>query len=307
MSENISLARSPWHNQALAHIETHLDYRLEQDTEANTPLGKAMRYAVMNGGKRLRALLVCASSGVNWESTLTQNQHAQAVLDTASGLEFMHAYSLVHDDLPALDNDDLRRGLPTVHKHFDEATAILVGDALQSLALLVVARHNNTPSIQTLAQAALLMCQGQMRDLSAIGKTLTLNELEILHQQKTGALIRAAVLMGAYCAQPAMSEAAINYLDHFSRVIGLAFQIRDDVLDGTSTERTLGKSIGKDCAQNKPTFVTMLGLVAANKRLALLLEESMSVLNQFAKESPLTEVIAQRLRGLAQFVVVRSS
>jgi farnesyl diphosphate synthase len=248
-----------------AHIETALDHRLPSaDTEPRR-LHAAMRYVTLGGGKRLRAALVIATG----EALGAQS----AALDVpACALELVHAYSLVHDDLPAMDNDDLRRGKSTCHRAFDEATAILAGDALQTLAFELLARDpvlavepvQRLAMLVQLAQAAgsAGMAGGQAIDLDAVGKPLTLAGLEDMHARKTGALIRAAVALGALSV-PNSDTARLVQLDTYARAIGLAFQITDDILDVESDTATLGKPQGSDQKHAKPTYPALLGLERA--------------------------------------------
>jgi farnesyl diphosphate synthase len=231
-------------------------------------LHAAQRYAVLGGGKRLRPLLVyCTGEALNIPAR---------VLDApAAAVELIHAYSLVHDDLPAMDDDDLRRGQPTTHRAFDEATAILAGDALQVLAFSLLSR-DRTPGITSDARLKMIeiladasgtagMAGGQAIDLAAVGQSLTLEELEAMHRLKTGALIRASVLMAAACA-PGLSRDAWDALDAYSRDIGLAFQIQDDILDVEGKTEEIGKTSGADAARAKPTYPSVLGLEAAKVR-----------------------------------------
>jgi farnesyl diphosphate synthase len=230
-------------------------------------LHAAMRHAVLLGGKRMRPLLVYASGAA-------LGADADALDAPAVAVELIHAYSLVHDDLPAMDDDALRRGQPTVHVAFDEATAILAGDALQSLAFEVLAAAPVSAEIRvellrTLATAsgAAGMCGGQALDLAATGNgaTLSVNDLERLHALKTGALIRAAVRMGALCGDASADE--LDSLDRYADALGLAFQVRDDILDIEGDSATLGKTAGKDVAQDKATFPALIGLDASRARL----------------------------------------
>jgi geranylgeranyl diphosphate synthase, type II len=231
-------------------------------------LHAAQRYAVLSGGKRLRPLLVyCTGEALQIPVT---------VLDTpAAAVELIHSYSLVHDDLPAMDDDDLRRGQPTTHRAFDEATAILAGDALQVLAFSLLSR-DRTPGISPEARLKMIqiladasgtagMAGGQAIDLSAVGRALDLQELEAMHRLKTGALIRASVLMAAACS-PNLSAADWDALDGYSQDIGLAFQIQDDILDVEGKTEEIGKTIGADAARAKPTYPSVLGLEAAKIR-----------------------------------------
>ena len=244
-----------------------LDRALPADNRAPQRLHAAMRHAVLLGGKRMRPLLVHASGALF--------NADPALLDApAVAIELIHAYSLVHDDLPAMDDDDLRRGQPTVHVAFDEATAILAGDALQSLAFSVLADAPGSPPIRvellrTLASAAGAagMCGGQALDLHATGNghAMTVGDLEQLHALKTGALIRAAVRMGALCGDA--DDDALDALDRYADALGLAFQVRDDILDVEGDSATLGKTAGKDAAQDKATFPALLGMTASRQRL----------------------------------------
>jgi farnesyl diphosphate synthase len=276
--------------------ETALNRFLPSEQQAPERLHTAIRYACMGGGKRLRAQLVYAS-GAMFDATLDALDYG------ASAIEMIHAYSLVHDDLPAMDNDDLRRGKPTVHKAFDEATAILVGDALQSLAFDTIAR---TPIDErevirlctTLAQASgsLGMCGGQQLDMDATGKTLDIVSLQQLHSMKTGALIRAAIRIGAITG--GTNEDTLSKLDAFAIYLGIAFQIRDDILDSQGDTETLGKTAGKDAAQEKSTYVTLLGLQGAQKRLDELNTQMQNALMSFGTR-------ADALRAIADFAVSR--
>lgn len=230
-------------------------------------LHAAMRHAVLLGGKRMRPLLVYASGAA-------LGADADALDAPAVAVELIHAYSLVHDDLPAMDDDALRRGQPTVHVAFDEATAILAGDALQSLAFEMLANAPVSAEIRvellrTLATAsgAAGMCGGQALDLAATGNgaTVSINDLERLHALKTGALIRAAVRMGALCGGASAGE--LDSLDRYADALGLAFQVRDDILDIEGDSATLGKTAGKDVAQDKATFPALIGIDASRARL----------------------------------------
>ena len=262
-------------------------------------LHEAMRYAVLGGGKRVRPLLALAAGEVTGAAP-ERVQHAAAAVD------LIHAYSLVHDDMPAMDDDALRRGKPTVHVEFDEATALLVGDALQSLAFDILATQplandaaTQLKMVQLLAQAAGSrgMAGGQAIDLASVGKPLDLAELEFMHIHKTGALIRAAVLLGAHCGKT--SDAATTALDHYAKCIGLAFQVVDDVLDAEASTATLGKTAGKDAADNKPTYVSLLGVARARELAQELRADAHAALAGLGGP-------AERLRQLADFVVERT-
>ena len=264
-------------------------------------LHQAMRYSVLNGGKRIRPIFVYAAG-----YAVAANK--VGVDAPASALAFIHAYSLIHDDLPAMDDDDLRRGKPTCHKAFTEAQAILAGDALQSLAFHTIAHGlpNNIPAEKKLdildalaiASGSRGMAGGQAIDLAAVGKSLYIAELEDMHVHKTGALIRASVKMGALC-QPKIDREQLKKLDHFAKCIGLAFQIQDDILDVTSDTETLGKTQGADIALNKPTYPALLGLDGARGMAAELHEEAHDSLNIFGDK-------AQPLRWLADYIVKRN-
>lgn len=272
--------------------------------EKTTPvdLHQAMRYSVLNGGKRVRPFLVYAAG----EAV----QADEAGLDiTACAVELIHAYSLIHDDLPAMDDDDLRRGKPTCHRAFNEATAILAGDALQALTFHLLARHlpDTIPAQQRIDMLDLLavasgsrgMAGGQAIDLASVGKQLTIAELENMHIHKTGALIRASVKMGAMC-RANIDGKQLDELDHYAKCIGLAFQIQDDILDVISDTQTLGKAQGADIALNKPTYPSLLGLDEARKMARDLYEDAIRSLAGFDHK-------ADPLRWLAKYIVERES
>jgi farnesyl diphosphate synthase len=264
-------------------------------------LHAAMRYAVLDGGKRIRPLLAYAAGELA--------QAPWAALDAvALALEYVHAYSLVHDDLPCMDNDVLRRGKPTVHVAFDEATAMLAGDALQAEAFRVLAQAPLAPAarielIEALAVAAGTagMCGGQAIDLDALGRRLDAQQVEQMHRMKTGALLHAAVLMGAQAGHVDASLRAA--LERYAEAIGLAFQIVDDILDVEASQAELGKTVGKDLAQNKPTYVTVLGMAAAKQRAAQLRDVAAAALVQ----TGLPAVRTRRLAELADLIVTRRS
>ena len=238
--------------------ENLLSHAISSRAEADAHLAEAMAYASLNGGKRIRPLLVYATG--------TALGADESALDApAAAIELIHAYSLVHDDLPAMDNDDLRRGKPTVHVAFDEATAILAGDALQALAFELLAAADTTPSVtlellRTLAKAAGMqgMVAGQAIDLAAVGRSIGMEELRRMHGAKTGALIRAAVSMGGLVA--GTSAHTSKALDEYASALGLAFQVRDDILDVEGDPEKIGKTAGKDAANAKPTYPALLGL-----------------------------------------------
>ncbi|MGH8654693.1 MAG: (2E,6E)-farnesyl diphosphate synthase [Gammaproteobacteria bacterium] len=258
-----------------SRVESALERWLPESSIQPNRLHEAMRYAVLGDGKRIRPVLVYASG------------HALGVtpegLDgPACAVELIHAYSLVHDDLPAMDDDELRRGRPTCHKAFDEATAILAGDALQALAFYIlshdptkVSAHNRLQMIETLAHAggSRGMAGGQALDLAAAGRELTLAELENMHIHKTGALIRACVRMGALASEN-QDPADLKSLDHFAKCMGLAFQIRDDILDIEGQTDVIGKPQGSDIARSKPTYPSLLGMENAKRAAAELHQEA---------------------------------
>jgi geranylgeranyl pyrophosphate synthase len=259
----------------------------------------AMRYSVLNGGKRLRpALCFAAADAIGNSNTNTAK--------VAAAVEMIHAYSLIHDDLPAMDNDDLRRGKPTCHIQFDEATAILAGDALQSLAFQQLTELTDMASDSLVELMSILatysgcsgMAAGQAIDLAATGQTLDIDQLDTMHRHKTGALIEASVLMGAITAGGA-SQAQLSALRDFAHAIGLAFQVQDDILDVESSTEQLGKQQGSDAANNKSTYTSLLGLERARNQAASLYQQSIDSLEVFADR-------AEPLRQLASFIVNRA-
>jgi farnesyl diphosphate synthase len=282
-----------------ARVERALDRALPPGGEPPQRLHDAMRYAVLGGGKRVRPLLVFAAG----EAARAAPERLDAV---ACAVEFLHGYSLVHDDLPCMDDDTLRRGRPTVHVEFDEATALLVGDSLQSLAFEVLAgsRLADDPATQlemvrvfAAASGTRGMAGGQALDLAAVGKHLTLPELEFMHILKTGALIRASVMLGARCGE-GLGAAELGRLDRYAKCIGLAFQVIDDVLDAETPTATLGKTAGKDAARGKPTYVSVLGLARSRELAQELRRDARAALEGFGAR-------AARLADLADFIVLR--
>jgi geranylgeranyl diphosphate synthase type II len=283
-------------------IEEALDRWLPPADTHPKQLHEAMRYAVLGGGKRMRPLLVYATGdalGID-----------RSQLDgIACAVEVIHAYSLIHDDLPAMDNDDLRRGRPTCHKVFGEAAAILAGDALQALAFYILAHDNaitcpaedKVKMIETLALAcgSRGMAGGQAIDLAAVGRTLGIAELEDMHIHKTGALIRASVLLSAL-SEPDIPQDTLDRLDHYGKCIGLAFQIRDDILDVEGDTQTLGKTQGADIAMSKPTYPALIGLDGAKQRASELHEEALTALEPLGPR-------ANRLREISRYIVQRIS
>ena len=282
-----------------ARMEAALGRLLPAAHAVPSRLHEAMRYATLEGGKRVRPLLAFAAGEVS-------EAPAERVEIAAAAVEMIHAYSLVHDDLPCMDDDTLRRGKPTVHVEFDEATALLVGDALQSLAFQILsqAKLSDRPElqlemIQLLAAAAGSrgMAGGQQIDLQSTGRSLTLPELELMHIHKTGALIRAAVLLG-FLSGEKINQEERQKLDRYAKAVGLAFQVVDDVLDHESSTATLGKTAGKDSRQGKSTYVSALGAKAARELAETLRAEAHAALEDFGAKG-------RRLGELADFVVLR--
>ena len=265
-----------WSTERLERAEQALSAWVPADAPAG--LGEAMRYAVLDGGKRLRPLLVLGAAEA-------VGGHPEAALRAGCAVELIHAYSLVHDDMPCMDNDVLRRGKPTVHVAFGQATALLAGDALQALAFELLAPDGAGIPDRTQARLCRLLAQaaghagmagGQAIDLAAVGRSLTEDELRQMHRLKTGALLQASVMMGAACGE--VSAAAEAGLASYGRALGLAFQVVDDILDVTADSATLGKTPGKDAAQDKPTYVSLLGLERARAYALELLGQARSAL-----------------------------
>jgi farnesyl diphosphate synthase len=289
-----------WIKSVQAHVEEALATFLPAAGAVPHKLHAAMRYTVLGGGKRIRPLLVFASGALF-------GADPRALSRAAAAVEMIHAYSLVHDDMPCMDDDDLRRGKPTVHVTYDEATALLVGDALQAQAFEVLAQGDSVPAARQVAMLRLLahaggsagMCGGQAIDLDSVGLSLTLAQLEQMHQLKTGALLRAAVVLGALAGRD-VSGTELKALDAYSNAIGLAFQVVDDVLDATADSATLGKTAGKDAAANKPTYVSILGLEPSRVLAEKLRCDAHEALAPFGDK-------AQRLRELADLVVQRKA
>jgi farnesyl diphosphate synthase len=285
-----------------------MQMRMENVLEANMPpasvspmrLHEAMRYSTLGGGKRVRALLAYAAGEFC-------GAELEKIDIPAAAVEIIHAFSLVHDDLPCMDDDDLRRGKPTTHKQYGNAMALLVGDALQSLAFQLISQDkllkHATQKLQMLHILAIAsgsrgMAGGQAIDIESIGIPLTRAELEYMHIQKTGALIRAAALLGAYSSDEPKDD-KVKAIDHFAKAIGLAFQVVDDILDAEADTLTLGKTAGKDKLNNKSTYVTILGLSAAKQLASELHANAMAALSFYGREADL-------LRHLANFITQRS-
>jgi farnesyl diphosphate synthase len=288
-----------WTSERLARVEAALSQWVVADAPAG--LGDAMRYAVLDGGKRLRPLLVLAASDAS-------SGHEDAALRAACAVELIHAYSLVHDDMPCMDDDVLRRGKPTVHVKFGQAQALLAGDALQALAfeLLVPANTRISDRVQAtlcrlLARAAghAGMAGGQAIDLASVGRTLTESELREMHRRKTGALLEGSVMMGAACGS--LDAKASTALQAYGAAVGLAFQVVDDILDVTADSATLGKTAGKDAHQNKPTYVSVLGLERSRAYACELRQQALQAL----EASGLSDTRA--LHALALMVVDREN
>ena len=288
-----------WNTARLAEVEAALSHWVAED--APERLSDAMRYAVLDGGKRLRPLLVLAACEA-------VDGNAEAALRAACAVELIHAYSLVHDDMPCMDNDILRRGKPTVHVKFGEAGALLAGDALQALAFELLAPEGDAvpASIQAnlcrlLARAAGHegMAGGQAIDLASVGLALDEDALRRMHRMKTGALLQGSVEMGAVCGAP--TPAVLNALRGYGAALGLAFQVVDDILDVTQDSATLGKTAGKDAAHDKPTYVSLLGLEPSRAYAEALLAQALAALDASGLQN------TDALRALAKMVVQRSS
>ncbi len=290
---------SAWMQARQQEIEAVLDALLPESNRSPARLHEAMRYAVLGGGKRVRPLLAYAAG----EATHAERSHVDRV---AAAVELVHAYSLVHDDLPCMDDDVLRRGRPTCHRAYDEATALLVGDALQSLAFGVLSEQplctqaaDQVEMVAFLARAigSRGMAGGQAMDLASTGQELSLPELENMHIHKTGELIRASVMLGARCGTCDATEAA--GLDRFAKCAGLAFQVVDDILDAESDSQTLGKTAGKDARQNKATYVSLMGVSRARDFAGELREQALQALHCL-------QTSADRLRQVIDFIVLRT-
>ncbi|ART79860.1 (2E,6E)-farnesyl diphosphate synthase [Oceanisphaera avium] len=298
------MAESLLQAQYQARIKEVLATTIARLTPLAPTLRAAMEYGLLRGGKRVRPLLVYASGELLSQSGASCNT---AALDAAAAaIECIHAYSLIHDDLPAMDDDDLRRGEPTVHKAFDEATAILAGDALQALAFELLSQANLglTPARQlrmiqelSLACGYQGMCGGQALDIQYEGQSIERAALEELHRHKTGALIVAAVRLGALCVED-MQEAHLSALSQYAHAIGLAFQVQDDILDITADTQTLGKTQGKDIMQQKSTYPALLGLDGARQLAEQLLAQALAALADIPYST-------QTLEAFAHYIVKR--
>ncbi len=289
-----------WISEVQKNVASCLDKVLPQTSLIPQRLHEGMRYATLNGGKRIRPLLVHAAGQLT-------DAPAERLEIASCCVELIHSYSLVHDDLPCMDNDVLRRGKPTCHIQFDEATALLVGDSLQSLAFQLASENSLSDNAATQLIMLKLLAQsigsrgmagGQAIDLESVGKNLSLPELELMHIHKTGALIRASVLLGAYCGK-ALAEKELGQLDHYAKCTGLAFQVIDDILDAEADTSTLGKTAGKDAINDKPTYASLMGVSAARQFGEELYEDAILALADFGAK-------ANHLRELAAFIVKRN-
>ena len=288
-----------WSHENVQRVESVLQRVLPAPEIAPPRLHEAMRYVALGGGKRARPLLAFATG------ELAAADPGRVEIGAAV-VELIHAYSLVHDDLPCMDDDVLRRGKPTCHIEYDEATALLVGDALQSLAFQLLGEYRLADDVRVQLEMVKLlavaagsrgMAGGQQIDLEATGKMLTVPELEFMHIHKTGALIRAAALIGARCGN-GLDEREVSQVDLFAKLIGLAFQVVDDVLDAEAPTATLGKTAGKDARNNKPTYVTAMGASRAREFAEELRRQALEALDSFGER-------ALRLQQLADFIVLR--
>lgn len=288
-----------WAAAGQTRIEAFLQKALPSPDIAPQRLHAAMRYAALGAGKRVRPLLAYAAGELS-------QADPERVTVAGAAVELIHAYSLVHDDLPCMDDDVLRRGKPTCHVEFDEATALLVGDALQSLAFQLLGEYTLAPDAKAqlemikllgLASGSRGMAGGQAIDLAAVGKTLSVPELEFMHIHKTGALIRAAAVLGARCGS-GLNETEFERVDAYAKSVGLAFQVVDDVLDAEAPTATLGKTAGKDAEQGKPTYVSAMGIAQAKALAAQLREEALAAIAPFGARGA-------RLAQLADFIVLR--
>lgn len=288
--------------QIQQRIDKYLNDKLDSLVINDEKLHSAMRYGLLIGGKRMRPYLAY----ITGEALDAEQSDIDGV---AAALECIHAYSLLHDDLPAMDDDDLRRGQPTCHKAFDEATAILAGDSLQTLAFDIIANHQFSVDIATKRIELLRhlvnasgyqgMCGGQALDLAATGKMITLENLETLHSLKTGALLEASVMMAAECSKVATDKDK-KQLANFAKLVGLAYQVRDDIIDITSTEEELGKPAGSDIEADKSTYPALLGLDGAQEKADNLYQQALQALSHLPYNT-------QNLSEFATFIISRTS
>jgi farnesyl diphosphate synthase len=292
----LSDTTSVWLQRSTERVDQAILRYFDDQVSVASGLKTAMHYAATGGGKRVRPLLTYATASL----TGKELDQVAGVDACAVALELFHTYSLVHDDLPCMDNDDLRRGRPTVHKAFDEASALLVGDALQTMAFQLIAQSalNDAQKVQVITSLSMAggmagMAGGQAIDLASVGKQLTQNELEQMHRLKTGALLRTAVQIGAIAIH--LNEQEKKSLDVFASALGLAFQVVDDVLDASSDSQTLGKTAGKDAAANKPTFVSLMGLDGAREFARQLHQEALDSLSIWSDNADLLRAIASKV------------
>jgi len=282
----------------LKRLDDTLDHWLPPATQYPPRLHEAMRYAA-SGGKRLRPLLIYAAGEV-------LGVPARALDPAAAAVELVHAYSLAHDDLPAMDDDDLRRGQPTLHRKFDEALAILAGDAMQALAFYALT-HDAEAGLEPLQRLKMIelladasgsrgMAGGQAIDLQSTGQSLSVAELEAMHIHKTGALIRASVLMACYAGAP-LDSALLGALDQYGKALGLAFQIQDDILDIEGDTGETGKNTGKDHNRNKPTYPSVMGMPAAKARASELFDRARAALEPFGERAAPLAWLADHIEG----------
>jgi farnesyl diphosphate synthase len=292
----LSDSTSVWLQRSIERVDQAILKSFDDQVSAASGLKTAMHYAATGGGKRVRPLLIYATASL----TGKELDQVPGVDACAVAVELFHTYSLVHDDLPCMDNDDLRRGRPTVHKAFDEASALLVGDALQTMAFQLIAQSalNDAQKVQVITSLSTAggmagMAGGQAIDLASVGKKLKQNELEQMHRLKTGALLRTAVQIGAIAIN--LNEQEKKSLDVFASALGLAFQVVDDVLDASSDSQTLGKTAGKDAAANKPTFVSLMGLGGARDFADKLHQEALDSLSIWGDNADLLRAIASKV------------
>jgi farnesyl diphosphate synthase len=292
----LSDSTAVWLQRSTERVDQAILKSFDDQVSAASGLKTAMHYAATGGGKRVRPLLIYATASLAGKEL----DQVPGVDACAVAVELFHTYSLVHDDLPCMDNDDLRRGRPTVHKAFDEASALLVGDALQTMAFQLIAQSalNDAQKVQVITSLSTAggmagMAGGQAIDLASVGKQLKQNELEQMHRLKTGALLRAAVQIGAIAIH--LNEQEKKSLDVFASALGLAFQVVDDILDASSDSQTLGKTAGKDAAANKPTFVSLMGLEGAREFARKLHQEALDSLSIWGDNADLLRAIASKV------------
>ena len=292
----LSDSTSVWLQRSTERVDQAILKSFDDQVSAASVLKTAMHYAATGGGKRVRPLLIYATASL----TGKELDQVPGVDACAVAVELFHTYSLVHDDLPCMDNDDLRRGRPTVHKAFDEASALLVGDALQTMAFQLIAQSalNDAQKVQVITSLSMAggmagMAGGQAIDLASVGKQLKQSELEQMHRLKTGALLRTAVQIGAIAVN--LNEQEKKSLDVFASALGLAFQVVDDVLDASSDSQTLGKTAGKDAAANKPTFVSLMGLDDAREFARKLHQEALDSLGIWGDNASWLRAIANKV------------